>query len=100
MLNDEGRVLQEETQKRGKNVAKDVNAEKTDALQKAQALHAVLGHMPAGSMKLQKEGPKWDPIFNEWTFDDVQFVFFVSFVRCDTDEADKLCVPTPIEPRM
>jgi len=24
-------------------------------------------------------------------FNDVEFVFFVPFIRCDTDEADKLC---------
>jgi len=91
MPDDEGRVLENETKKRGKKAAKDVNTKKTDAIQKAQDLHAVLDHVLAGSTKLQKEGPKWDPIHNGRTFNDVEFVFFVPFVRCDMDEADKLC---------
>jgi len=84
-------VLEEETKKRGKNAAKDVNTKKTDALKKAQDPHAVLDHMLAGSTKLQKEGLKWDLIYNGRTFNDVEFVFFVPFIRCDTDEADRLC---------
>jgi len=39
MLDNEGRVLQEETKKRGKNAAKNVNTLKMDSLQKAQDLH-------------------------------------------------------------
>ena len=91
MLANEGRVLQEETKKRGKKAGKAVNALKTDALQKAQDLHAMLDHILAGLVKLQKEGLKWDLIYNGRTFHDVEFVFFVPFIRCDTDEADKLC---------
>jgi len=91
MPDDEGQVLENETKKRGKKAAKDVNAKKTDALQKAEDPHAALDHVPAGSMKLQKEGPKWDPICNGRTFSDVEFALFVPFVRCDMDEADKLC---------
>jgi len=44
--------------KRGKNAAKDVNTFKTDALQKAHNLHAMLDHVLAGLIKLQKEGLK------------------------------------------
>jgi len=91
MPDNEGQVLENETKKRGKKAAKDVNAEKTDALQKAQDLHAALDHILAGLTKLQKEGLKWDLIHNGRTFNDVEFVFFVPFTRCDTDEADKLC---------
>jgi len=91
MLNNEGRVLQEETKKRGKNAGKEVNALKTDSLQKAQDLYAMLDHIRTGLIKLQKEGLKWNLIYNGWTFNDVEFVFFVSFMRCDTDEADRLC---------
>jgi len=91
MLDNEGRVLQEETKKRGKKAAKDVNTKKTDSLQMAQDLHAMLDHILAGLTKLQKEGLKWDLIYNGWTFNDVGFVFFVPFMRCNTDEADRLC---------
>jgi len=91
VLDNEGWVLEEETKKRGKKAAKDVNTKKTDALQKAQDLHAMLDHILAGLIKLQKEGLKWDLIYNGRTFNDVEFVFFVPFVRCDTDEADRLC---------
>jgi len=81
-----------ETRKRGKNVAKDVTVLKTDSLQKAQDLHAVLDHMPAGLIKLQKEGLTWDLIYNGRTFNDVEFGFFVPFTWCNTDEADRLCM--------
>jgi len=76
---------------RGKNAAKDVNTLKTDALQKAQDLHALLDHVLAGLIKLQKEGLKWDLIYNGQTFNDVEFVFFVPFMWCNADEADRLC---------
>jgi len=48
MLDDEGWVLENETKKRGEKAAKDVNDKKTDALQKAQDLHAMLDHVLAG----------------------------------------------------
>jgi len=41
MLDNEGLVLQEETKKRGKNAGKEVNALKTNPLQKTQDLHAM-----------------------------------------------------------
>jgi len=91
LVDNEGLVLQEETKKRGKNAVKDVNTLKTDSIQKAQDLHAMLDHILAGLIKLQKEGLKWDQIYNGRTFNDVKFVFFVPFMRCDTDEADILC---------
>jgi len=91
MLDNEGRVLEEETKKRGKKAAKDVNAKKMDALQKAQDLHAMLDHVLAGLIKLQKEGLKWDLICNGRTFNDVEFVFFVPLKWCNTDEAHRLC---------
>ena len=90
MLDNEGRVRLEE-EKKGKKRGQAVNQDKPDALQKAQDLHAMLDFILAGLVKLQKEGLKWDLIYNGRTFKDVEFVFFVPFIRCDTDEADKLC---------
>ena len=96
MLDNEGRLAEAEAQadtpkkgKKGKTKGPD-NIEKPDALQKAQDLHAMLDHILAGLVKLQKEGLKWDLIYDGRSFE-VEFVFFVPFIRCDTDEADKLC---------
>ena len=80
----------EEAKKGGKGWNLD-NLTKTDALQKSQDLHAMLDHILVGLVKLQKEGLKWDLIYDGRVFKDVEFVFFVPFIRCDTDEADKLC---------
>ena len=90
MLDDEGQVRLQETEK-GKNKAKQDNQDKPDALRKSQDLHAMLDFILAGLVKLQKEGLKWDLIYNGRAYNDVEFVFFVPFIRCDADEADKLC---------
>jgi len=91
MIDNEGWVLQVETKKRGKNDGQAFHVFKTESLQRAQDLHAMLDHILAGLIKLQKEGLKWDLIYNGQSFTDVEFVFFVPFMRCNTDEADRLC---------
>jgi hypothetical protein len=46
----------------------------------------------ASYVKLQKTGGiKWDFVYNGKIYKGVEFIFFVPFIRCDTDEADKLC---------
>lgn len=57
---------------------------------KAQDLHAMLEVILKSYLKLQEEGIKWSLLYRKKTYD-VQFKLFVPFIRCDTDEADKLC---------
>ena len=89
MMDNEAQVEMDEAIK-GKQ-GRNSKATKTDALQKAQDLHAMLDHILAGLVELQKKGLKWDLVYNGRCFENVEFVFFVPFIRCDTDEADRLC---------
>ena len=58
----------------------------------AQDLHAMLDVILASYVKLQKSGGVcWDLMYKGKLYKGVEFVFFVPFIRCDTDEADKLC---------
>lgn len=57
----------------------------------AQDLHAMLDVIMASFVELQKKGLKWDLCYNGKIYKDVEFVLFVPFIQCDTDEADKLC---------
>ena len=58
----------------------------------SQDLHAMLDVIMASYIKLQKTGGvKWDLMYKGKRYEGVEFVFFVPFIRCDTDEADKLC---------
>lgn len=57
----------------------------------AQDLHTMLETILASYVKMQKEGFKWDLFYNGKIYRDIEFVFFVPFIKCDTDEADKLC---------
>jgi hypothetical protein len=55
-------------------------------------LHAMLDVILASYVKLQKTGGiKWDFVYNGKVYKGVEFMFFAPFVRCDADEADKLC---------
>jgi len=59
----------------------------------SQDPHAVLDVILASYVKLQKTvGAKWDLMHKGKLYEGVEFVFFVPFIRCDTDEADKLCI--------
>jgi len=90
MLDNEGRIRMNEAKRQAKKGQTPL-VNKTDALQKCQDLHAMLDHILEGLVKIQKEGLTWDLIYNGRSFRGVEFVFFVPFIRCDTDEADKLC---------
>ena len=58
----------------------------------SQDLHAMLDVILASYVKLQKTGGvKWDLMYKGKLYEGVELVFFVPFIRCDTDEADKLC---------
>lgn len=58
---------------------------------KSQDFHAMLDKVLESFVKIQGKGFKWDLFYNETLYKDVEFVPFVPFIKCDTDEGDKLC---------
>ena len=54
-------------------------------------LHAMLDKILESYVKLQKTGFKWDLRYRGKTWEGLEFVPFVCFVKCDTKEADLLC---------
>ncbi len=59
--------------------------------QSAVDLHAMLDVILESYRQLEKEGMVWDLYYGGRLYKDVEFIFFIPFVKCDTDEADKLC---------
>ena len=65
-------------------------ADKQDAIH-AQDFHTMLDKVFEGYVKLQKKGFIWDLFYNGKVYKGVEFIPFVPFIKCDTEEADKLC---------
>ena len=63
----------------------------TDEVCKAQDLHTMLDHLLTSYVDVQNNGFVWDLRYRGKTYKDIEFVPFVMFVKCDTDEADVLC---------
>jgi len=57
----------------------------------AQDLHAMLEVIWRDFVPLQASGFLWSMIYKEKVYKDIEFVPFVPFIKCDTEEADKLC---------
>lgn len=57
---------------------------------KAQDLHKILAALMLTYQELQKEGMVWDYKYRGKVYKNVELVFFLSHVKCDGDEADKL----------
>jgi len=58
---------------------------------KAQDLHTMLDCLLESFREVQKNGFIWDLRYRGTTYTDVEFVPFVMFIKCDTDEGDQLC---------
>ena len=58
---------------------------------KAQDLHRTLASILNSFKQLTKTGMVWDYKYRGKLCKGVELVFFVAFVKCDTDEADVLC---------
>ena len=56
----------------------------------AQDFHAILDMILASYVKIQETGFVWDLFYNGHLYKDVEFIPFVPFIKCDTDEADVL----------
>jgi hypothetical protein len=62
----------------------------TDAC-KAQDFHTMLDCLLTSYVEVQNKGFIWDLRYRGKTYKDIEFVPFLMFVKCDTDEADLLC---------
>ena len=80
---DATRAVQEAEENEGKVVQKGAH--------KAQDLHTMIDKIMESYVKLQESGFKWDLFYNGKLYKDIEFIPFVPFIKCDTDEADKLC---------
>jgi hypothetical protein len=58
---------------------------------KAQDYHTMLDMILVSFLDVQTNGFMWDLRYRGKTYKDVEFVPFVMFIKCDTDEADVLC---------
>lgn len=58
---------------------------------KAQDFHTMLECLLSSFVEFQNNGFIWDLRYRGKTFRGIEFVPFVIFVKCDTDEADLLC---------
>ena len=56
----------------------------------AQDFHAMLDMILASYVEIQETGFIWDLFYNGKLYKDIEFIPFVPFIKCDTDEADVL----------
>ena len=63
----------------------------TKQVNKAQDFHTMLACLLESFLDVQKNGFIWDLRYRGQTYKNVEFVPFVIFIKCDTDEADLLC---------
>ncbi len=57
----------------------------------AQDLHSMLEVIFEDFVPLQKSGFIWSFMYKDKPYKNIQFMPFVPFIKCDTEEADKLC---------
>lgn len=58
---------------------------------RAQDFHTMLAVILESFLPIQQRGFYWDLKYNGKVYESIEFVPFVSFICCDTDEADRLC---------
>lgn len=62
-----------------------------DEAGKSRDLHAMLDVILESYREVQKKGFMWDLRYRGKTYKDVEFIPFVIFMKCDTEEGDLLC---------
>lgn len=62
-----------------------------DGAVKAQDFHTMLTAILESFVELQHTGFVWDLVYKGRVYRNIEFVLFVPFVKCDTEEADLLC---------
>ena len=92
---DEGMDEEADTESEGSGGEYDPESGITEKMNytdsKAQDWHRVLSALLNSYRKMAKEGFRWDYKYRGKLYKDVELVFFTMFVKCDGDEADKLC---------
>jgi len=58
---------------------------------RAQDFHTMLAVILDSFLPIQQRGFYWDLKYNGKVYKNIEFVPYVSFICCDTDEADRLC---------
>ena len=69
----------------------DEDDDNSDPAVKAQDFHTMLSTILKSFVELQRTGFVWDLAYRGKVYKNVEFVIFVPFVKCDTEEADILC---------
>jgi hypothetical protein len=62
-----------------------------DGAVKAQDFHTILSVILESFVNLQRTGFVWDLVYNGKLYRNIEFVIYVPFIKCDTEEADVLC---------
>ena len=68
----------------------DEDEEQEEAV-KAQDFHTMLSAILQSFVELQRTGFIWDLVYKGKLYRNVEFVIFVPFVKCDSEEGDLLC---------
>ena len=68
----------------------DSDSEAPDGAPKAQDLHSMLRVALKSFVKLQKTGFIWDLKYKNRIYKNIEFIIYVPFVKCDTEEGDLL----------
>lgn len=84
-------VLEGEGDASAPNDEEEEEANEEDAAVKAQDFHTMLSAILESFVELQRTGFIWDLVYNGKLYKGIEFVIFVPFVKCDTEEADLLC---------
>lgn len=79
------------SQRMQQNAEEEDSAEVSVEVHKAQDLHTILSKLLESYRALQETGMTWDYKYRGKVYKGVELVFFLSFVKCDGDEGDKLC---------
>ena len=58
---------------------------------KAQDFHTILSSILESFVELQETGFVWDFVYKGKVYEALEFIIFVIFVKCDTEEGDLLC---------
>ena len=71
--------------------ATDEAKESKEKASKAKDTHAMLSFLLERFVKLQRTGMIWDLVVDDVMYKNCELIFYVSFVKTDTEEADLLC---------
>ena len=63
----------------------------TTTVPKSQDFHIMLDAILESYIEVQENGFFWDLRYHGQTYKNIEFIPYVCFVKCDTDEADLLC---------